>query len=87
MDIPDEIGQLAFSVGSDEIRYLTAEQIGPLIGVGTPYLEELVNARCGNYTNSVRDSDERRMQWWRCYYKAREEEVRAGMSVWAKTYQ
>jgi hypothetical protein len=86
MGIPLSIADLSFSVGSNDIRYLTPQEYGPLVGIGTPYLEELVNARCGSYTSQIRDSDGLRLNWWNCYFKTREEEVRAGTADWRKAF-
>jgi len=86
MGIPDNIADLSFSIGSDDIRYLTPQEYGPLIGIGTPYLEELATARCGSYTPQLRESDQLRMKWWSCYNKIRQEEVRGGITEWQKAF-
>jgi hypothetical protein len=41
MGIPESIALLAFSVGSDDIRYLTPQEYGPLIGFAPPTWKSL----------------------------------------------
>lgn len=82
--ISEQLAELPFTLGSDEIRYLSTDEVKSLVGIASPYLKELSVAKCGQYTSSVNGSGQLRSAWWDCHYKLREQEARAAMRGWEK---
>ncbi len=82
--ISGQLAALPFTLDSNEIRYLSTADVTPLMGIASPYLRELTNAKCGQYTAPVRASDKLRLAWWDCHYKLREQEARSAMKEWER---
>ncbi len=78
MDIPDWIIQLQFTTASVNGRYLTAQELAPLLGVPV-WLEELAIARCGTMKTNPSG-------YLACSNPIYEEESRKGVAEYLRLY-
>jgi hypothetical protein len=86
MGIPDEFARLPFSIGASYIWFLKPQDVASLTGIASPYAEALTRARCGEYTDDVRNDEKLRTAWWACHRDIRAEEARVGIAEWQKSF-
>jgi hypothetical protein len=83
MGIPENIIQLNYGTDSASLRYLTRDEIRPMIGL-PPGLDELKIARCGHTQGSLTDAEQ--LKFKECVEQILEENARSAAQEYLKAY-
>jgi len=84
MGIPENIIQLNFGTSSGNLRYLSKQEVQPMLGL-SPGIEELKLARCGRQPGN-NSNDSARLRYFNCTQAIYEEDSRKGGQEFLRVY-